>query len=71
MTSHWYANGDKGLPIISLAGFCLLVKMLIIIKQLGVFCILIHLTQLCKTATRLCQEKCHSEQFVLVNPNKP
>ena len=42
-------------------------KMLIIIEQLGIFCILIHFsiieTQLCKTATRLCQEKCHSEQF--------
>ena len=42
-------------------------KMLIIIEQLGIFCILIHLsiieTQLYKTATRLCQEKCHSEQF--------
>ena len=42
VTSHWYANGDKGLPIISLAGFGLLVKMLFIIEQLGIFCILIH-----------------------------
>ena len=54
-------NGDKGLPIISLAGSGLLVKRLIIIEQLGIFCILIHFsiieTQLCKTATRLCQEK--------------
>ena len=60
-------NGDKGLPIIIVAGLGLLVKRLIIIEQLGIFCILIHFsiieTQLCKTATRLCQEKCHSEQF--------
>ena len=61
MSNHCYANVDKSLSIISLAGLGLLVKMLIIIEQLGIFCILIHFsiieTQLCKTATRLCQEK--------------
>ena len=64
-------NGDEGLLSIILAGRGPLVKKLItfephVIYYLIKICILIHFniieTQVCKTVTRLRQEKCRSEQ---------
>ena len=66
-------NGDEGLPSIILAGRGLLVKMLITLEPHVLFYsikiyIIIHFNiidkQVCKTVTRLRQEKCRSEQNV-------
>ena len=37
LSSHWYANGDEGLPIIILAGRDLLVKIPITLKLHDIF----------------------------------